>query len=82
MKELVEYIAKALVNNEDEVKVTELQGQQAHIIELRVAREDVGKIIGRKGQTADAIRKLLSCSAAKSSKRYQLHIIDEYDEND
>lgn len=77
MKELVEYIAKALVNSEDEVRVNEVEGSQTNIIELKVAKEDVGKIIGRQGRTADAIRTVLNCSAAKSNKRYILQILDE-----
>ena len=77
MKDLVSYIAKALVNNEEEVKVTEVEGSQTNIIELKVAKEDIGKIIGRQGRTADAIRTVLNCSAAKSNKRYILQILDE-----
>ncbi len=77
MKDLVSYIAKALVNNETEVRVTEVEGSQTNIIELKVAKEDIGKIIGRQGRTADAIRTVLNCSAAKSNKRYILQILDE-----
>lgn len=77
MKELVEFVAKALVNNENEVRVTEIEGSQTNIIELKVAKEDVGKIIGRQGRTADAIRTVLNCSAAKTNKRYILQIIDD-----
>ncbi len=77
MKGLVEYIAKALVNHEGDVYVNEVEGSQTNIIELKVSKGDVGKIIGRQGRTADAIRTILNCSAAKSNKRYILQILDE-----
>ena len=77
MKALVEYIAKALVDVVDRIEITEITGNQTNIIELKVAKEDIGKVIGRQGRTADAIRTILNCAAAKLSKRYILQIIDE-----
>jgi len=56
MKDLIEYIAKVLVDNPDEVRVTELEGKQTAVIELRVAKEDLGKVIGKQGRTARAMR--------------------------
>lgn len=77
IKELIDYIAKSLVDNTDKVEISEISGAQTNVIELKVAKEDVGKIIGKSGRTADAIRTILNCCAAKSNKRYILHIIDE-----
>ena len=77
MKDLVEYIAKALVDEVDRIEISEIAGNQTNIIELKVAKEDIGKVIGRQGRTADAIRTILNCAAAKLSKRYILQIIDE-----
>ena len=77
MKELVEYIAKALVDEVEKIEISEITGNQTNIIELKVAKEDIGKVIGRQGKTANAIRTILNCAAAKLSKRYILQIIDE-----
>ncbi len=77
MKTLVEFIAKALVDEVDRIEISEITGNQTNIIELKVAKEDIGKVIGRQGRTADAIRTILNCAAAKLSKRYILQIIDE-----
>jgi hypothetical protein len=77
MKDLVEYIAKALVDEVNRIEISEITGNQTNIIELKVAKEDIGKVIGRQGRTADAIRTILNCAAAKLSKRYILQIIDE-----
>ncbi|MBK5101848.1 MAG: KH domain-containing protein [Desulfobacteraceae bacterium] len=68
MKELIEYIAKSLVDNPEEVSVTELEGEQTSMIELRVAKEDMGKIIGKQGRTAMAIRTILGGASAKMKK--------------
>jgi predicted RNA-binding protein YlqC (UPF0109 family) len=76
MKELVEYIAKVLVDNPEEVSVTELEGQQASVIELKVAKEDLGKIIGKHGRTAVAIRTILNAGSAKMKKRFVLEILE------
>ena len=77
MKELVSYIAEALVDETARIDINEIEGNQTNIIELKVAKEDIGKVIGRQGRTADAIRTILNCAAAKHSKRYILQIIDE-----
>jgi hypothetical protein len=77
MKDLVEFIAKALVDEVDRIEISEISGNQTNIIELKVAKEDIGKVIGRQGRTADAIRTILNCAAAKHSRRYILQIIDE-----
>ena len=77
MKELINYIARSLVDNVEKVEINEINGAQTNVIELKVAKEDVGKIIGKSGRTADAIRTILNCGAAKLNKRYILHIIDE-----
>ena len=77
MKELVEFVARALVDDVGRIEVSELAGNQTYVIELKVAKEDVGKVIGRQGRTADAIRTILNCAAAKLNKRYILQIIDE-----
>lgn len=77
MKELVEFIAKSLVDEVGKIEISEISGSQTNIIELKVAKEDIGKVIGRQGRTADAIRTILNCAAAKISKRYILQIIDE-----
>ena len=77
MKELIYYIASSLVDHTDRIQINEIVGTQTNVIELKVAKEDIGKVIGRNGRTADAIRTILNCGAAKISKRYILHIIDE-----
>ncbi len=77
IKELIEYIAKSLVDNVENIEINEIAGTQTNVIELKVAKEDIGKVIGRNGRTADAIRTILNCGAAKLNKRYILHIIDE-----
>ena len=65
MKELIEYIAKVLVDNPEEVRVTELEGKQTSVIELRVAKEDLGKVIGKQGRTARAMRTILGAASTK-----------------
>jgi predicted RNA-binding protein YlqC (UPF0109 family) len=77
MKELVEFVARALVDDIGRIEISEIVGNQTNIIELKVAKEDIGKVIGRQGRTADAIRTILNCAAAKTNKRYNLQIIDE-----
>lgn len=76
MKKLIEYIAKALVDHPELVKVTEVGSERTSVIELTVAKEDVGKIIGRQGKTADAIRNILNATSMKHNKRTILEIID------
>ncbi len=77
MKELVEFIAKALVDNPAQVEVTEIVGRDTSVIELKVAKEDMGKIIGKKGRNAQAMRTLLNAASAKLRKRVVLEIIDQ-----
>lgn len=76
MKELIKYIAQALVDNPDEVKVTEVEGEQTSVIELKVAKEDLGKVIGKQGRTARAMRTILSAASTKVRKRAVLEIIE------
>jgi hypothetical protein len=77
MKELVAVIARALVDHPDDVKVETVDGPQATIVELRVHREDLGKVIGRQGRTAKAMRTLLGASGMKLHKRFTLEIVEE-----
>ena len=76
LKEMVEYIVKKLVDKPDSVNVSEISGQQATIIELRVAQEDLGKVIGKEGKTARAIRTLVHAAASKERKRAVLEILE------
>ncbi len=76
MKDLVKYIAQALVDNPDDVSVGEVEGEQTSVIELRVAKEDLGKIIGKHGRTAQSIRTILSAASAKNKKRSVLEIVE------
>jgi predicted RNA-binding protein YlqC (UPF0109 family) len=77
VKELVELIAKALVDNPDMVKVTQLDGEQSSIIELAVAPEDIGKVIGKQGRNAQAIRIILGAAGMKLKKRVNLEILEK-----
>jgi len=76
MKQLVEYIAKALVDFPDQVEVVAIESQNSVIIELKVAADDIGKVIGKGGQTAKAMRKILSAAATKLQKKSLLQIIE------
>ena len=76
MKDLIAYIAKALVDKPEEVGVTEIQGEQISVIELKVAKEDLGKVIGKQGRTARAMRTILSAASTKIKKRSVLEIIE------
>ncbi len=76
MKDLVAYIARALVDKSDEVKVTEIEGEQTSVIELKVAKEDLGKVIGKQGRTARAMRTILSAASTKIGKRSVLEILE------
>ncbi|MBC8588810.1 KH domain-containing protein [Paratissierella segnis] len=75
MGELVEFIAKAIVDNPEEVSVNEIEGSQSIIIELRVASEDMGKVIGKQGRIAKAIRTVVKAAAIKENKRVVVEII-------
>ncbi len=74
--DLIEYIVQALVDNPDQVEITRINGENSSIWELKVAEEDMGKIIGKHGRIARAMRILLSASARESSKRFALEILD------
>ena len=76
MKNLINYIAQALVDRPEEVSVTEVEGDQTSVLELRVAKEDLGKVIGKQGRTAGAMRTILSAASAKMKKRTILEIIE------
>ena len=76
MKDLISYIAKALVDNPEEVGVTEIEGEQTSVIELKVAKDDLGKVIGKQGRTARAMRTILSAASTKINKRSVLEIIE------
>lgn len=76
MKELVTEIAKALVDSPDEVNVHEIAGEQATVLELRVAPGDLGKVIGKQGRTARSIRTLLGAAGMKLNRRFTLEILE------
>ncbi len=76
MKELIKFIAQALVDNPEEVQVKEIEGEQTSVIELRVAKEDLGKVIGKQGRTARAMRTILSAASTKIRKRAVLEILE------
>jgi predicted RNA-binding protein YlqC (UPF0109 family) len=76
MKDLIDYIARALVDNPEEVSVSEVGGDQTLVLELRVAKSDLGKIIGKRGRNAHAIRTILSAASGKTRKRHILEIIE------
>ena len=76
MEELIEYSAKSLVDNLEEVSVTELEGEQTSVIELRVAKEDMGKIIAKQGRTAMAIKTILGAASTKMKRRSVLEILE------
>lgn len=76
LKDLITEIAKALVDKPDEVNVTEVEGEQTAVIELKVAKDDLGKIIGKQGRTAQAMRTILGAASTKIRKRSVLEIIE------
>lgn len=76
MKDLLEEIARALVDHPEDVRVTEVEGEQTTVLELRVRNEDLGKVIGRQGRTARAIRTLLAAAGMKIQKRFVLEILE------
>ncbi len=76
MKDLINYIAQALVDRPEEVSVTEVEGNQTSVLELKVAKEDLGKVIGKQGRTARAMRTILNAASAKIKKRTVLEIIE------
>lgn len=76
MKALVETIAKALVDKPEEVEVTEVEGEQTTVVELKVSKDDLGKVIGKQGRTARALRTILGAASTKIRKRSVLEIIE------
>jgi len=76
MKDLIRYIAQALVDHPEQVTVSEVVGNQTSVLELKVAKQDLGKIIGKQGRTARALRTILSAASAKENKRAVLEIIE------
>jgi len=76
MKELLELIAKSLVDNPSAVTVREIEGEQTTVLELRVAQEDLGKVIGKQGRTARSIRTILGAAGMKIKKRFVLEILE------
>ena len=76
MKDLIKFMAQALVDHPDQVEVAEVAGEQTSVIEMRVAKEDLGKVIGKQGRTAKAMRTILSAASTKIRKRTVLEIIE------
>ena len=76
LKELITYIASSLVDKPDQVQVTEVEREQTTVLELRVAKEDLGKVIGRQGRTARAMRTILGAASSKMKKRSVLEILE------
>jgi len=77
MRELVQYLARQLVSNPDAVEVKETQGDTALVLELRVAKEDLGRIIGKQGRTARSIRIILNAAASRTNRKVVLEIVEE-----
>ena len=77
MKELVQYLAQSIVNQPDAVEVTETQDDNASVVELKVAKEDLGRIIGKQGRTANSLRTILNAAAAGADRKIVLEIIDD-----
>jgi len=77
MKELVELLARSLVNYPDAVEVKEVQGDTASVLELKVAKEDLGRIIGKQGRTAKSIRTILNAAASRTNRKVVLEIVEE-----
>ena len=76
LKDLVEFMAKSLVDQPDSVEVNEIEGEQTTVVELRVAKEDLGKVIGKQGRTARSIRTLLGAAGMKLNRRFNLEILE------
>lgn len=76
MKEYLEYIVKSLVDAPEEVRITEVQGDSGSVLEVRVARDDLGKVIGKQGKTAKAIRSILGAASIRANKRVMLEIVE------
>ena len=76
MKDLIGYITQALVDHPEQVNVTEVEGKQTTVLELKVTKDDIGKVIGKQGRTARAMRTILSAASAKTKKRTVLEIVE------
>ena len=76
LKELVEFMAKSLVDKPDEVEVSEVAGEQTTVVELKVSKEDLGKVIGKQGRTARSMRTILNAASTKLNKRSVLEIVE------
>jgi len=76
MKDLIAYIVKVLVDNPEQVEVREIEGEQTRVLELKVAKSDMGKVIGKQGRTARALRTILAAASAKLNKRTVLEILE------
>lgn len=76
LKELVAYVSRALVDNPDQVEVAEIAGEQTIVLELKVAKEDLGKVIGKQGRTVKAMRSILNAASSKLRKRADLEILE------
>ena len=76
LKELIEYLAKALVDHPEQVEVAEIEGEQTTVLELKVAKDDLGKVIGKQGRTARAVRTILNAASTKLRKRSVLEILE------
>ena len=76
MKDLIGYIAQALVDHPEQVNIIEVEGEQTNVLELKVAKEDIGKVIGKQGRTVRAMRIILSAASAKIKKRTILEIVE------
>ena len=76
MRDLIKYIAEALVDNPEQVSVEEVEGNQTSVLELKVSKDDLGKVIGKQGRTARAMRTILSAASAKEKKRTVLEIVE------
>jgi len=77
MKELVQYLAKSLVNNPDAVEVKETEADNTSVVELKVAKEDLGRIIGKQGRTAKSIRTIVNAAASRTNRKVVLEIVEE-----
>lgn len=77
MKELLQFLAKSLVNHPDQVEVKETQGDNSSVLELKVAKEDLGRIIGKQGRTAKSIRTILNAAASRTNRKVMLEIVEE-----
>lgn len=76
MRNLIEFIAKSLVDHPEDVQVNEIEGEQTTVLELKVAQDDLGKVIGKQGRTARALRTILSAASTKAKKRTVLEILE------